>query len=206
METAFDAAAAIVGYDLAVITLYNQDQKRHRVCASRISSGAAIVEGDPFAGLEFKDNAGLVSMVVKNKHHLPATGALRDDSVPVFTPSLRMRHLESLLVLPLLSADEAIGTFTLVSRARAQFRKHAREMLGVIANQVAISLQNALMYRRMETMATTDGLTGLTNHRTFQERFCRPSSSARSATATRPPFFSATSITSRTSTTPTGTR
>jgi diguanylate cyclase (GGDEF)-like protein len=44
-------------------------------------------------------------------------------------------------------------------------------MLGVIANQVAISLQNALMYKKMETMATTDGLTGLTNHRTFQERF-----------------------------------
>ena len=44
-------------------------------------------------------------------------------------------------------------------------------MLGVIANQVAISLENAQMYGSMETMATTDGLTGLVNHRTFQERF-----------------------------------
>jgi diguanylate cyclase (GGDEF)-like protein len=43
-------------------------------------------------------------------------------------------------------------------------------MLGVIATQVAVSLQNGLLYKRMETMATTDGLTGLTNHRTFQER------------------------------------
>jgi diguanylate cyclase (GGDEF)-like protein len=46
-------------------------------------------------------------------------------------------------------------------------------MLGVIANQVATSLQNAMMYKKMETMATTDGLTGLTNHRTFQERFAQ---------------------------------
>jgi diguanylate cyclase (GGDEF)-like protein len=44
-------------------------------------------------------------------------------------------------------------------------------MLAVIANQVAVSLQNGFMYKKMETMATTDGLTGLTNHRSFQERF-----------------------------------
>jgi diguanylate cyclase (GGDEF)-like protein len=43
-------------------------------------------------------------------------------------------------------------------------------MLGVIANQVAVSLENAKMYKQMVTMATTDGLTGLLNHRTFQER------------------------------------
>jgi diguanylate cyclase (GGDEF)-like protein len=44
-------------------------------------------------------------------------------------------------------------------------------MLGALANQIAIGLQKALMYQRLEEMATTDGLTGLTNHRTFQERF-----------------------------------
>jgi diguanylate cyclase (GGDEF)-like protein len=46
-----------------------------------------------------------------------------------------------------------------------------REMLGVIANQVAISMQNGRMYEIVEEQATTDGLTGLVNHRTFQERF-----------------------------------
>ena len=49
--------------------------------------------------------------------------------------------------------------------------KDVREMLAVIANQVAVSLQNGYLYKQMETMATTDGLTGLTNHRTFQDRF-----------------------------------
>jgi diguanylate cyclase (GGDEF)-like protein len=44
-------------------------------------------------------------------------------------------------------------------------------MLGVIANQVAVSMQNARMYEALEEQATTDGLTGLVNHRTFQERF-----------------------------------
>ena len=40
----------------------------------------------------------------------------------------------------------------------------------MIANHVAVSISNAQLYGRMEQMATTDGLTGLSNHRTFQER------------------------------------
>jgi diguanylate cyclase (GGDEF)-like protein len=112
-------------------------------------------------------------MVVKNRRYLPASGELRDDSVPVWTGKVKLRGAESLLVLPLVSADEAVGTLTLASRERLRFRKDVREMLGVIANQVATSLQNAMMYKKMETMATTDGLTGLTNHRTFQERFAQ---------------------------------
>jgi two-component system cell cycle response regulator len=40
----------------------------------------------------------------------------------------------------------------------------------VVANQVAISMQNGRMVQSLEEQATTDGLTGLLNHRTFQER------------------------------------
>ncbi len=170
-NTAFDAAAAIVDYDIAILTLHDADRARHRITSVRVKEGApVVVDVAKLQNLEFKDNAGLASMVVKNKHYLPTGGAPRDSGTPVFTNKLPF-HCESLLVLPLLSADEAIGTLTLASQRRGQFRKDVREMLGVISNQVAVSLQNALMYKRMETMATTDGLTGLTNHRSFQERF-----------------------------------
>ena len=78
---------------------------------------------------------------------------------------------DSLLVLPLLVKDEVIGTFSVAAKRPGAFPGDRREMLGVIANQVAISLQNARMYQIVEEQATTDGLTGLVNHRTFQERF-----------------------------------
>jgi two-component system cell cycle response regulator len=172
VETAFGAAGEIVDYDLGVITLFAKDTARHRVQSVRVNPSAVpMIDAEELAGLEFRDNASLVSMVVKNRHYLPASGELRDDSVPLFTRRVKLKGCESLVVLPLTSADEAIGTLSLLARARGRFRKDTREMLGVIANQVAISLQNALMYKKMETMATTDGLTGLTNHRSFQERF-----------------------------------
>ena len=172
IATAFDAAGQIVDYDLAAITIHDGERKRHQVHSVRMREGAkSIVDAEELSGLEFRENSGLVSMVVKNKHYLPAGGELRDTSIPVYTRDIRLSGVESLVVLPLLSGDEAIGTFMLASRAPRRFGKDVREMLGVIANQVAVSVQNGMMYEKMETMATTDGLTSLTNHRTFQERF-----------------------------------
>ncbi len=172
MDGAFDAAGMIVEYDAAVIALYDKDKARHRVAAIRIKEGAhGILDEKALSGLDFKDNAGLASQVVKNRHYLPAGGEPRDVSAPVYTKRIKLDEARSLLVLPLLAADEPVGTFTLLARAEKRFGKDVREMLGVIATQVAVSLANGLLYKKMETMATTDGLTGLTNHRAFQERF-----------------------------------
>ncbi len=163
--TAFRAAREMSDFDFAAIALYDAQARRHTIAAAT-GDGA---EG--LAGQTFGDNAGLAAMVVKNKHYLPAGGELRDREVPIFNKKIRLKGMESLVVLPLVCADEAIGTFTLAARRHAAFVKDKREMLGVIANQVAVSTKNAEMYRAMEQMATTDGLTGLVNHRTFQERF-----------------------------------
>jgi diguanylate cyclase (GGDEF)-like protein len=44
-----------------------------------------------------------------------------------------------------------------------------KRTLETISNIAAISIQNAMRYELLEQMATTDGLTGLHNHRRFQE-------------------------------------
>jgi diguanylate cyclase (GGDEF)-like protein len=171
MATAFDACAAIADYDAAVVALYDKPTKRHRVAQWRLRGDAPMFDPAQLDGLEFADNAGLASMVVKNRHYLPAGGEPREVSAPIYTKKVKVDDARSLLVLPLLAADEPVGTLALVARAEKKFGKDVREMLAVIANQVAVSLENGLLYKKMETMATTDGLTGLTNHRTFQQRF-----------------------------------
>jgi diguanylate cyclase (GGDEF)-like protein len=172
IETAFEAAAAITEYDVAIIALYDKPRGKHKIAAVRVMpAGEGLVDAAQLQDLEFKDNAGLASMVVKNRHYLPASGEPREVSAPIYTRKVKTDDAKSLLVLPLLAADEPVGTLTLLSRADKKFGKDVREMLAVIANQVAISLENGFLYKKMETMATTDGLTGLTNHRTFQERF-----------------------------------
>jgi diguanylate cyclase (GGDEF)-like protein len=163
-QTTFEAAREICEFDFAAITLFDPATRRHTVVAA---------DGDTPRGLDgltFVDNSGIASMVVKNKHFLPAQGELRDRDALVYTKKVRLANMESLLVLPLICADTAIGSFAIATKRARAFTKDKREMLTVIANHVAVSLANAQMYGRMELMATTDGLTGLVNHRTFQER------------------------------------
>jgi two-component system cell cycle response regulator len=163
--TTFEATREISDFDFAAITLFDRATKRHTV----VSAVGEAPKG--LAGLSFGDNAGLAAMVVKNKHFLPAGGEIRDKDALVFTKKIRLDGMESLLVLPLMSRDEAVGSFAVAAKRARAFGKDKREMLTVIASHVAVKLSNAQLYGRMEEMATTDGLTGLVNHRTFQERF-----------------------------------
>jgi two-component system cell cycle response regulator len=163
-QTTFSAAREFCDFDFGAITLFDRATRRHTV----LSAFGQVPSG--LDGLSFAENAGIASMVVKNKHFLPAGGEVRDKEVLVYTKKARLTGMESLLVLPLICADEAVGSFAVAAKRPRAFSKDKREMLGVIANHVAVSLMNAQMYGRMEQMATTDGLTGLVNHRTFQDR------------------------------------
>jgi diguanylate cyclase (GGDEF)-like protein len=168
-DVALESLGRIVDYDLAAITVFDRETNTHQVETVDGSErlGRDLAE---WQGMRFGDNSGLVSMVIKNRHYLPYGGKVRDNDPMVFDEEQRLRGLESMLVMPLIAQDEPIGTLVVASKDEGQFGTERREMLEVIVNQVAISLQNARLYSQMEEMATTDGLTGLANHRSFQAR------------------------------------
>lgn len=168
-EVALESIAGIVDYDLAAVTAFDRETGQHRI---ELVDGSERVDCDvsEWNGSEFGDNSGLVSMVIKNRHYLPYGGKVRDSKPVVFTEQQRIDGLESMLVMPLIAQDEPIGTLVVASRDANQFGTERREMMEVIVNQIGISLQNARLYSQMEEMATTDGLTGLANHRSFQSR------------------------------------
>lgn len=172
-DKTFTAVRLIAHYDLAVITTHEELASDHRVLAVDVGAQAPEAWRTAAAGLEghrFEGGGGLVGMAVKNRHFMPASGDMVDASTVIFDRAHRLRHLESLLVLPLHRGDRVIGAITLASARGRQYPASTREMLRVISHQVGVSLDNAHMYEAMEERATTDGLTGLTNHRAFQER------------------------------------
>ncbi len=76
----------------------------------------------------------------------------------------------SLLMLPLSYEKELLGILVFLSPASNALRPYQIELLKVLGNQAASSLANAKFHAEIEQMALTDGLTGLFNHRNFQER------------------------------------
>lgn len=168
-DRTFAAVRAIAPFELAVLT--GDDEGRQRVLAVQADPQGPWTHLVPrLHELEFSDPASLVVMAAKNRHFMPANAQLVDADTVVFDAQTKLRQAKSLLVLPLLRGDHVLGAVTLASTRPQQYPSELREMLRVIGHHVGVSIQNARMYQSMETRATTDGLTGLTNHRAFQER------------------------------------
>jgi len=67
-------------------------------------------------------------------------------------------------------AGKIVGDLRVYSSAQYAFSPEDIELLGNLAVQASIALNNARLHQRVQELATTDGLTNLPNRRTFEER------------------------------------
>lgn len=166
IDEILDIAAAsskeIVDYDMACFLLM-QDSETLKVAAAKGFKAAELLNKT------FHRDESLVGWVVKNGKFLSFTD-FQDNKrdIPIFPGQyLPMR---SLICLPLAMKDDTFGVFLMASRKEKFFSPYETKIFEVIAAHTATHIANARMYQQAERMATTDGLTGLFNHRYFQER------------------------------------
>ncbi|MDO8673985.1 MAG: diguanylate cyclase [Dehalococcoidia bacterium] len=76
----------------------------------------------------------------------------------------------SVMAVPLLIRQEVLGVITVQAMAPRQFGDPDLALLQIVSGQLAVALQNARLYALVSEQAIRDGLTGLYNHRYFQER------------------------------------
>jgi diguanylate cyclase (GGDEF)-like protein len=124
------------------------------------------------AGLSFAlSDKGLVSLVFEKEQIInrvfPPT-----PHVPRFAPKEKAYgRMASLLAVPV-PTDQGIDMALVVESSRARrFSEHQQNMLSTIARAAGFALSRARLYQEKEQLASRDGLTGVENHRTFQERF-----------------------------------
>ncbi|MCB9533308.1 MAG: diguanylate cyclase [Myxococcales bacterium] len=129
---------------------------------------AAGPTASSWAGLELAAGEDLASRVVRGRESLPFSARAERGGPPV----LGGLHIdaEGLLAFPLLMGETALGAVILANRSSTGFEGAPRTQIALLTHQVAAALTNALAYGQMVKAATTDGMTGLTNHRTFKER------------------------------------
>ncbi len=167
MEAGLQAAKEIVPYDFAALTEYQPAHRRHAI---RRAIGE---QADRFRGLTFRDNASLTAMVIKNRHYLPYRGDFDPQQQVLFTRRANLKAMSSVLAMPLIVREEPIGTLVLAAHRSGVFRDSVRGTLQVLTNQLAVALANAAAVKRLEEMATTDGLTGCLNKRAFMDEMER---------------------------------
>lgn len=168
VSAALDAASQIASFDIAAVTLVEEGGRQ-------VLKMAIGDDADQLKDLSFGANSGLACSVLKTRHYLPYRGLFDPKQQVVFTKKTQkvFARMKSAMVLPLMAGEEVLGTLTLATASPSAYGEDVRTTLQVMINQLGTSLQNAKMVRRLEEMATTDGLTGLPNHRVFQDELSR---------------------------------
>jgi diguanylate cyclase (GGDEF)-like protein len=138
---------------------------------ARVASCAGTDAGD-LEGFAFSlSDKGLVSLVFEKEQIVnrvfPPT-----PHVPRLAPGEKARgRMASLLAVPV-PTDQGVDMALVVESARARrFSEHQQNMLSTIARAAGFALSRARLYQEKDQLASRDGLTGVENHRTFQERF-----------------------------------
>ncbi len=168
-EAALEICRSILPIDFGAITLVEDAPGAPR--QHRIVKVAGVHAGQALTGHAFADNNGLCADVVRYGTTLPGSGVKLGDRPSVFDGEAQLRGIQALKIIPLRSADRVLGTLVAASRKKGAFEADAVRMAEVVGMQVAQALQRAQLFSEVERMATTDGLTGLTNHRHFQALF-----------------------------------
>lgn len=167
IDAALKAAREFVPYDFGAVTAYDASTKKHTVVKAVGQFGKDVNR------FTFSHNASLVAMVVANRNPLPYRANFDPKTQYLFTKRMNLGDMPSVWVCPLNVGDHTLGTLVVASRKAQAFSTSMQNLFQVFANQMAIALSNAASVRKLEQLATTDGLTGCLNKRAFLEELER---------------------------------
>jgi len=100
----------------------------------------------------------------------PTVDKLVSEALAAGSPRQALDGRRRRLVVPLVHKREPVGWLDLRRGSGRPFEQDEVELLQILANQMAVALDNSRLYATLAHQATTDGLTGLLNHRAFYER------------------------------------
>lgn len=127
-------------------------------------------------GFTFPINAGLYSFVFQKRRSV-VIGDLQQfiGKYYRFSPSeVNNPSIRSLLIFPVLDDEQRCrGLYSIESDLPNRFTSDIEQVLTTLMENASVAFIRAVLYQRMERFATTDGLTGLNNHRHFQEQLAQ---------------------------------
>jgi len=159
-----ESSREIIFSDLSILVLYDNEKNTYSIKAMRGEGSKELI------GKEFTRES-LIGRAVEDYRKVMIFDGLkkREEGFPIMGEGIRLEGMDSCLCAPFIAKGEVLGALTLFSRKPAFSSEYDAKIIGALANQASVSILNARMYLKMQEMAITDGLTGLLNHRAFQE-------------------------------------
>ncbi|HLF86356.1 MAG TPA: diguanylate cyclase, partial [Nitrospiria bacterium] len=166
LETMADKAKEILEYDYCFIVLIDERETHGTVKVARGHDGTGIIDK------RFKITEGLLNIILKNRQCLMFSNIeLGSKTMNIFPKEFNLSwKARSFIGIPMMIEERIIGIFMLTSQKDNAFNAYDQHILSIICSHAAVSISDASLHAQVEALATTDGLTGISNHRHFQER------------------------------------
>jgi diguanylate cyclase (GGDEF)-like protein len=151
-----DQLNQVVPYDSASVQMLDGDELQ-------IIGGRGWENIDDVIGLRFQipgDNPNSVVIETSKPYHLPETWKVYENFN--YPPH---NHIRSWLGVPLIAQEKTIGLLAIDSSEANHFSEENISIAAEFANQVAVALENARLFKETQTQAITDALTGVYNRR-----------------------------------------
>ena len=155
-------------YERAFIFL-TVDEKQKTVLRGEIGMGVLneVLRQQVF---NLDETTGIISRTAIEKKPFIITDAKNDHRCE--QQLIELLNLKEFATIPLIVRNNVLGVLVVVADGFTKLSISAEDLtlLEIFANQSAIAIQNARFYERIERLSFSDELTGLYNHRFFQEK------------------------------------
>ena len=169
-EVLFSVIPTVVNGSRQIGIIFDEERNLGRV--TNVGGNRA----DIVPGFTFSINAGLYSFAFQKRRSV-SIGDYRQFVGRYYRfapnepddPSIR-----SLMIFPILDDEQRCrGLYSIESDTPNLFTSYTEQILTTLVENGSVAFIRAVLYQRMERLATTDGLTGLNNHRNFQEQLAQ---------------------------------
>ncbi len=125
-------------------------------------------DGNPFE-YELEVPGTTLHSVIENKQ-LAVCNNLSMAVITGYEEILLSEGMRSLLAIPIIASNKAIGTLNFASANQDNFSENVTEKLSVFTNQIALAIDRVAAYESLQHSAFHDYLTDLPNYRLFKIR------------------------------------
>lgn len=152
----------VVNYDTGIIYLWEEEDQ------VLIPTAIRSRYSEQLKNIIYPLGEGLVGHVAKTKKAEIVYDSKRDHDLRAM-PGIN-QFLRSLLVIPLVMDTKLIGVVAVGKKDPYSFGHKQMQVLSSLGGQAAVAMANSLLYKKIEKLAITDGLTKVYNHRYFYQK------------------------------------
>jgi diguanylate cyclase (GGDEF)-like protein len=166
LQAILESAMQYAGTPAGSVALYDE-KKRELSLHAHCGLTADFVKVERWelvaGGLTEKVLLGGELLIVEDTH-----------ATPFFNNPVALKEgIRALICVPLVVKKQIVGILYLDDFVARQFDRGKLELLSILASFAALAIYNAKLHNKTKLLAITDALTGLHNHRYFQQLFAQ---------------------------------